>query len=180
MLAHYHRARSGPSCFLRTLVLAHGFLKNVPYFFWFLVFSREKSWARNVNLRKWLNVFFLTIAYVLRNGMKRHRAGPGTCYRLRIFVFFSRNRMEKKQPVTRSWARNDGERVRSLWWKREIAKCHWDSRWIFLGSIFFAETPEQRKKNMHVYGSCSNVLEHSGLTHDCDQRWSIYIHIIYV
>ena len=30
---------------------------------------------------------------------------------------------------------------------------------------------------MHVYGSCSNVPEHSGLTHDCDQRWSIYIHI---
>ena len=81
------------------------------------------------------------------------------------------------QPVTRSWARNDGERVRSLWWKWEIAKCHWDSRWIFLGSIFFRrDTRTERKKICTcVYGSCSNVPEHSGLTHDCDQMWSIYI-----
>ena len=90
--------------------------------------------------------------------------------------FLLRNRMKKRQPVTRSWARNDGERVRSLWWKREIAKCHWDSRWIFLGSNFFAETPEQREKNYaRNAGSCSNVPEHSGLTHNCDQRWSICI-----
>ena len=89
------------SCSLRSIVLPANpcarsrFFEKMCRIFNFLIsiFSREKSWARNVNLRKWLNAFFLNNYVCIA---KRHRAGSGSCYRLRIFVIFSRNRMKKK------------------------------------------------------------------------------------
>ena len=45
---------------------------------------------------------------------------------------------------------------------------------------FFLRDTRTEKKHMHAHGSCSSVPEHSGLTHDCDQGWSIYIHLVFM
>ena len=95
VLAQCHRAAWKP------FVLAHGF----RVFFFFVFFG--KRWARNVNLRKWLNVRLIlkVCVYIV----KRHRARSDTCYRLNIFHFFFRRAPGEKniEPVTRRWASNE-------------------------------------------------------------------------
>ena len=93
VLAQCHRAAWKP------FVLAHGF----PLFFFVFFFSFffiDASWARNVNLRKWLNVrcILKVCVYIV----KRNRVRSDSCYRLNIFHFFFRAHRAKK-----NWARNE-------------------------------------------------------------------------
>ena len=99
------RAPSVPSCSLNVIVLRENPSCSLTAFA--LLFFVWKSWARNVNLRKWLNVRLIlkVCVYIV----KRHRARSDTCYRLNIFhFFFWRAPGEKNiEPVTRRWASNE-------------------------------------------------------------------------
>ena len=91
------RAPSVPSCSLNVIVLRENPSCSLTVFAFFFVFFFVfflKSWARNVNLRKWLNVRFIlkVCVYIV----KRHRARSDTCYRLNIFHFFFGARRAKK------------------------------------------------------------------------------------
>ena len=105
VLPQSHRARSMSSCCVKTLRARSRFSRFFFVLFFFVFFW--KSWARNVNLRKWLNVRLIlkVCVYIV----KRHRARSDTCYRLNIFQFFFRRAPGEKniEPVTRRWASNE-------------------------------------------------------------------------
>ena len=103
------RAPSVPSCSLNVIVLRENPSCSLTVFrvFFFVFVFFGQSWARNVNLRKWLNVHCIlkVCVYIV----KRNRARSDSCYRLNIFHFvFPRAPGEKKiEPVTRRWAGNE-------------------------------------------------------------------------
>ena len=99
VLPQSHRARSMSSCCVKTLRARSRFSRFFFCFCFFRFFG--KSWARNVNLRKWLNVRLIlkVCVYIV----KRHRARSDTCYRLIIFQFFFLARAGRKK----HWARNE-------------------------------------------------------------------------
>ena len=97
------RAPSVPSCSLNVIVLRENpscsltvcaFCFLCVFFRFVFLFFFLKSWARNVNFRKWLNVrLILKVCLYI---VKRHRARSDTCYRLNIFQFFFGARRAKK------------------------------------------------------------------------------------